>query len=315
MRLDPIIPFEPVLTEEVPEGEEWVAQVKWDGVRILSYYDGNSFRLFNRKRHERTMQYSELQALPALMEGGSFVLDGEVIALGEKGTPSFHRVLQRDRSRTGFSRHHPAWMQDLPIYYMVFDLLHWNGEWLFDLPFERRTAMLHQHLRATESILPVETFSSPIALQKAVIQQDLEGIVIKKKGSLYLPGGKDGRWLKWKKKGRIEALVGGMLAQDGQLRSLLLGIKEGRGLAYIGRVGTGGLKGQERAVWYDLLWQLRTGESPFFGGHRFQKQTLFLKPLVTVAVRYLEWTEEGRLRQPVLERIMPLGMTEGRGVE
>ncbi|MDB5052920.1 MAG: ligase [Bacilli bacterium] len=98
MELEPVIPFEPIRSNSIPEGSVWIHQIKWDGVRVLTYYDGFKCRLFNRKLNERTNQYPELLDVKSYCHSDSVILDGEIIALGSDGKPSFHEVMRRDGS-------------------------------------------------------------------------------------------------------------------------------------------------------------------------------------------------------------------------
>ncbi|MFC6546706.1 DNA ligase, partial [Cohnella cellulosilytica] len=106
--MKPIIPFEPIRSDSVPSGKQWIYQVKWDGVRILPYFDGAQIRLFNRHLNERTMQFPELTDR-SYFEASSIILDGEVIALAADGKPSFHEVMRRDgvrrADRVAMARH------------------------------------------------------------------------------------------------------------------------------------------------------------------------------------------------------------------
>src|SRR5690606_19929024 len=99
MNLTPVKPFEPIRTAQVPGGDGWIAQVKWDGVRMLTYCDGNETRLTPRRPNGRTRQYPELAKPAAWCMADSFVLDGEVIALKD-GLPSFYAVMKRDNLRS-----------------------------------------------------------------------------------------------------------------------------------------------------------------------------------------------------------------------
>src|SRR4051812_46226333 len=97
--MKPIIPMEPLSGELIPQGHEWISQVKWDGVRVLTYHDGHEVRLYNRKLHERTFHYPELTHIRSYCDADSVILDGEIIALGSDGNPSFHEVMRRDGIR------------------------------------------------------------------------------------------------------------------------------------------------------------------------------------------------------------------------
>ncbi|CQR46428.1 putative ATP-dependent DNA ligase YkoU [Paraliobacillus sp. PM-2] len=128
MNLDPIIPFEPIASEEVPQGSEWISQIKWDGVRILTYFNGQDIKLYNRKLNERTNTYPEFKNISSLTSAKSFIFDGEVIALDSEGKPSFHEVMRRDGIRRMDRVNDIA--KEVPIYYMIFDIIFLNDEWI-----------------------------------------------------------------------------------------------------------------------------------------------------------------------------------------
>lgn len=139
--MNPIIPFEPVRSDQIPIGDNWIYQVKWDGVRILVYRNDDGIRLFNRKKHERTEQYPELIE-PGWASTNSFIADGEVIALASDGKPSFHEVMRRDGIRR--LERIPQVRQEVGIVYMIFDLLFLDGEWITHYPSINRQKLLRQ---------------------------------------------------------------------------------------------------------------------------------------------------------------------------
>src|SRR5262245_27203730 len=95
LELRPVVPFEPVSTDAMPFGNQWVAQIKRDGVRVLTYFDGKEVRLINRKLNDRTLQYPEISNIRSYSSANSVILDGEVISLKD-GKPSFHEIMRRD---------------------------------------------------------------------------------------------------------------------------------------------------------------------------------------------------------------------------
>ncbi|MDI6877962.1 MAG: hypothetical protein QMD16_01140 [Desulfitobacteriaceae bacterium] len=155
--MEPVVPFEPVLTEQIPSGAHWVAQVKWDGVRILTYYNGQTLRLFNRKLNERTVQYPELQPIHRYCSASSVILDGEIIAFAE-GKPSFYEIMRRDGIRKLDNLEKAK--REVPVTYMIFDILFYNGEWVIEQPLEERQALLHKIISPQPDIQLVENFSN-----------------------------------------------------------------------------------------------------------------------------------------------------------
>src|SRR3954462_10905636 len=116
--------MEPVSSDTIPKGDDWIAQVKWDGVRVLTYADNQTVRLYNRKRNERTLHYPEITNIDHYCSSRSVILDGEVIALGENGKPAFHEVMKRDGLRN--LERLKMVGDSVPIIYMIFDVIYLN---------------------------------------------------------------------------------------------------------------------------------------------------------------------------------------------
>lgn len=299
--MNPIFPFEPVRADKFPVGENWIAQVKWDGVRILTYWDGNSVRLFNRKKNERTAQYPELTDIKKYCQATSVILDGEVIAL-EKGKPSFHKVMKRDGLRR---MENLEWARrNVAINYMVFDVLFYNGQWVTSRTLEERQHLLQKILQPSEEIYSVENFPNSTSLFQAVQAQEMEGVVCKELQSAYVLGGKDSRWQKIKNYRDLQAVIGGVALRANAVNALLLGAYDPEGrLWYIGHAGSGRLTSAE---WQKLTQQLLTlhqKDSPFVNQPSRLQGVLWIEPQLSVKVKFMEWTEGGTLRQPTIQAL------------
>lgn len=310
---EPIKPFEPISSAVPPSGPGWMHQIKWDGVRLLSYYDGKRLRLFNRKLNERTALYPELADPASYCGASSFILDGEMIALGADGKPSFHEVMRRDAIRKADKISFAV--RSVPVTYMVFDILYADGRPVTDVAFRERAALLADALRPGPSVQLVTSYSDGDALFKLMREQGMEGIVSKEADSVYTPGGKDKRWVKVKNYGDIVAVIGGFTLNGGIVNAILAGVygEEGK-LYYIGHVGTGKLA---RTEWAELTARLlpdRTEERPFVNDHPDMKGAFWVKPRLAVRVQYTEWRwREGRtLRQPSIQAFVDVPPEECR---
>lgn len=300
MELTPVNPFEPISSDVFPEGPQWIAQVKWDGVRVLTYYDGEEVRLFNRKQNERTLHYPEIADIHSYFKGDSVILDGEVIALGEDGKPSFYEVMRRDGLRR--MEKVPQMQRAVPISYMIFDILYLNGQWVTTFPLRERQELLRRMITPSAHIQFVEDFSSLAGLYKVVEAQGMEGIVMKDLSSTYLINGKDQRWRKKKFYRDLIAAVGGVTLRNKIVNALLLGLfdKERR-FWYIGHAGTGKLS---QADWRNLTEQIQplvTEQMPFANRPPRTAETLWLMPELTVKIAFAEWREGHSLRQPSIQ--------------
>jgi bifunctional non-homologous end joining protein LigD len=311
VELKPIIPFEPVVTDAPPSGERWIAQVKWDGVRVLTYVENGQVKLFNRKKNERTHHYPELAQVSDYCTASSVILDGEVIAWRE-GKPSFYEVMKRDGLRQ--MNKVPQAMKRVPITYMVFDLLYLNGEWMTDCPLAERQAQLNQIIRPVDHVRLVPNFTDVDGLYEAVRQQGLEGIVVKDLTSAYVIGGKDGRWRKQKVTHDLIAVVGGVTFRGKVVNSLLLGLYDNWDrLHYIGHAGTGKLT---QADWRDItkrVTPLVQTEMPFYNRPERISGAIWVTPLLTVKVNYLEWVDGHSLRQPSIQGVVDADPLSCRG--
>ncbi|PWA12672.1 DNA ligase [Pueribacillus theae] len=300
MQFQPIIPFEPIKTEDIPTGENWIFQVKWDGVRLLTYYDGKDVQLFNRKKNERTFHYPELTDIRSFCKADSVILDGEVIALGIDGKPSFHEVMRRDGIRRLERVSHLR--NSVPVTYMIFDIIFYNGEWMNDFRLEERLKLLSDLIIPGNAVQLVPSFGNGQLLYQAIEQQELEGMVIKDLNSKYVINGKNASWQKKKNYNDLIAVVAGVTFRSGIVNSLLLGLYDQKGrLWYIGHAGSGKMKSTEWRQLTEKINHLKTNNNPFFNNPARIKEAVWIKPKLTVKVHFLEWTEGHELRQPVIQ--------------
>jgi bifunctional non-homologous end joining protein LigD len=301
--VEPIIPFEPVRVDHIPLGEKWCFQVKWDGVRMLTYWDGEKVELFNRKKNKRTFAYPELLEASAFTNASSIILDGEIIALDFEGNPSFHEVMRRDGIR---NPQKVAMMQEVvPITYMIFDILYLNGQWLLKKTFTERQDLLISVVRPTPSIQIVPTFRDGDALFRTVKSHQLEGVVAKLADSTYGINEKDSRWVKIKNYLDIDAVIGGFTLSNQTVNALLLGLYDENGLLhYIGHVGTGKLTMKDWRDMTTMLTPLQTKESPFVNRPERAAGAHWVLPQHVVKVQFMEWTPGGTLRQPSIQSLV-----------
>ncbi|PQP82901.1 DNA ligase [Paenibacillus sp. PCH8] len=296
----PIIPFEPISRDTLPTGPQWIAQIKWDGVRMLAYEDGQELRLINRRLHERTAQYPELAIPRNLCAGSSYILDGEVIALDpDTGKPSFYHVLRRDRmSRPdGIAQA----VHQIPVTYMVFDILFYEGMWVTERPLAERQRLLHEVLNPAPHVQEVTNAPDAASLLTVMRQHQMEGIVCKDLSSNYGIQGKDQRWQKVKIMHDVYAMIGGVTYRSGIVNAVAVGVYDGPHFVYIGHVGTGKLNSN---TWRELTYQVQPlirEERPFHNVPERSAETTWVEPQVGVKVQYMELTHHRTLRHPSIQ--------------
>ncbi|MFD1406680.1 hypothetical protein ACFQ49_00555 [Kroppenstedtia eburnea] len=292
-----IAPMEPVPRQEVFASEDWLYQVKWDGIRMLAFLERGQVELFNRKQRRRTLWYPELTDEVAGLACTSAVLDGEVIVLHE-GRPDFFRVLKRellsDPNRL------PSILGRIPVQYTVFDLLSLDGRNLMKEPLTHRLETLTRLLPPASSVLHLcDSFDDGPGLWEATRQQQLEGIVMKERKSPYHSGQKHPSWQKVKHFQTLTATAVGVFTRGSLVQSILLGLEGEDGWTYIGRAGSG-LSERERRLLTEAVPGLKRGSPVVLNPPSARLPTIWLEPVLRVEVRYLEWTPQGTLRSPTV---------------
>lgn len=307
--------------DHVPAGEEWRHEVKWDGVRALVTVDAaGRVVLTSRNENRFTDAWPELLTPPASVRDA--VLDGEIIALNERGVPDFRVLAERIHVRKATTVARLA--ERIPATLMVFDLLRLDGDDLTRRPLAERRACLEELDLAPSGWQVPPTYDDGAMLLEATRAQGLEGIVSKRQDATYRPGERSPHWLKFAHRHRGSYVVGGWRPQVGtsdRLAALLVGEPTGDGLAYRGRVGSG-IGGRAARLLADLVAPLGRADSPFADDvPRVDAEgTHWLEPVLVVDV---DTHGEGydRLRQPsyrgVRDDLTPadLGLEPTRGGE
>jgi bifunctional non-homologous end joining protein LigD len=289
-------------TTDLPVGEDWQHEVKWDGVRILLDATADGVRLFSRNGNVVTAAWPDVAAHP--LEGRDLLLDGEIIALNDRGIPDF-RVLQH-RMHVRKASEVERLVHTVPVTYMVFDLLRLDGEDLADLPLaERRERLEGLGLGSTHWQVPA-TYDDGAMLLEATLQQGLEGVVSKRLTSRYRFDQRSKDWLKRAHRHRGSFVIGGWRPQQGtkdRLAALLVGEVTPDGLMYRGRVGSG-IAGAKARTLQDLLAPSARDDSPFADEvpRVDASGTNWVEPLVVVDIDTHGLGYE-RLRQPSYQGI------------
>lgn len=251
--------------DSVPAGVEWSHEVKWDGMRLLADVRSGRTRLTSRNENDVTAAWPDV-AEPPLGERDVLV-DGEVIALNERGLPDF-RVLQ-ERMHVRKAASVQRLVATVPVTFMVFDLLRLDDRDLLREPLETRRALLREAFDGSSWQVPA-SYDDGQMLHAATLEQGLEGIVSKRRDSRYVPGERSRAWLKMPHRHRGSYVVGGWRPQvgtagttsTGRLAALLVGEMTPDGLSYRGRVGSG-IAAKQSPELQELLAPLERGESPF----------------------------------------------------
>ena len=297
-----IRPMEPRRRDEPFSDPGYVYQIKWDGVRYLAFIEKEGVRLQNRRLRVKTHLYPELNTLTHCLGSRGGVLDGEIIAMGENGSPSFPQVLRRDLVKEV----NPRLQRQVPAYFMAFDLLFLGEENVMGLPLTERLELLKKHLLEGPSLRLTENHVQGEELFRIMEDRGMEGMVAKKKESVYRAGQKTEDWLKVKVPRFQDCLVGGYALKSGRVSSLLVGAYRGQDFLYLGRVSSG-LKEAELRALHRELYPLRRPGPPFLNSPILESalKAVWLEPTLGVKVQYAEWTPDLKLRAPRVKGFIP----------
>jgi len=290
-------------TDHVPTGAGWAHEVKWDGMRVLAVAGPDGTRLTSRNDNDVTAAWPDVATSP--LGDRDLLVDGEIIALDERGIPDF-RVLQERmhvRNRTAVAR----LVKRVPVTFMVFDLLRLDGRDLTREPLEARRARLLEVLEGTAWQAPT-SYDDGAMLHEATLAQGLEGIVSKRRDSPYVPGERSPHWLKLAHRHRLSYVVGGWRPQEGtehRLAALLVGEMTPDGLLYRGRVGSG-IGARQSRVLTETVAGLERADSPFADEvpRVDAAGTRWLEPVLVVDVD-THGQGHQRLRQPSFQGLRP----------
>lgn len=283
--------------DRLPEGLDWVFEVKLDGYRALGIKSGGRISLLSRNEKDFSGRYASIASGLAGLPNETIV-DGEVVALDETGRPSFNLLQNYHRAEN-------------PLTYYVFDLLHLSGESLCERPLRDRRALLQTRVmpRLGEPIRLSETFEGPgTSLVAAVKAQGLEGVIAKRRDSLYEPGRRSGAWVKFRVNKGQELVIGGYVPSGRNFDSIIVGYYAGGELRYVARVRNGFVPELREAV-FKRFRDLEIDSCPFGNlpqkdrgrwGYGLtaekMKDCRWLKPQLIAQIEFAEWTEGDHLR-------------------
>jgi bifunctional non-homologous end joining protein LigD len=283
----------------------WAFEVKWDGVRAITYWRPGRLRIESRNLNDVSSRYPELRALGPELGAREAVLDGEIVAFDEHGIPSFER-LQR-RMHVASERAVRRLADEVPVTYVIFDVLYLDGCLRMELPYEKRRALIDKlALNGPAWQTPACQVGDGRAFLAVTAKHGLEGVIAKRLDSPYRPGQRSRQWLKVKNVNRQELVIGGWLPGKGrradQIGALLMGYYEQGGerhaLRYAGRVGTG-FDDAERERLAAELQRRRRRSSPFSGrGVQPPQGARFVEPELVAEIEFSDWTRNRVLRHP-----------------
>jgi len=301
-------PMLATLVKQPPLGDDWLFELKHDGVRVIAYRRGGtasgketrpSVKLVSRSGRDQTALYPEIAAAVGELLCDQAILDGEIVALDEQGHSSFQRLQPR---MAAHPREAERLRREIPVVAFLFDLMYLDGYDLCRVPVERRKEVLAALLTDGPRILQ---YSDHVIGQgeeffQLAAQLEVEGIVAKRLGSAY-SSRRSQQWLKIKRVQADEFVVGGYTKPMGSrpyFGALLVGLYDADGhLHFVTRVGSGFDDPMLASIFQELKAR-EVARSPFDPVPAIPDAT-WVKPELVCRVRYSEWTNDGGLRAPV----------------
>ena len=285
-----IKPMLATLGKEPFDDDNWIFEIKWDGYRaIADLSDKENQKLYSRNGISFLNRYPDIQK-GLMKQEHSLIIDGEIVALTDKGEPSF-QLLQ-----------HYAESPNVPVIYQVFDLLYLNGHSTRNLSLLERKELLKEALIETSHIKYCDHIdSNGIDFYSGIQKSNIEGVIAKRKSSKYIDGKRSDSWLKIKNHQSEEAVIVGYTEPKGSRKyfgSLILGRFINDELQYSGHVGSGFKEDSLKQI-YELIYPYKTNKMPFSEKPKTNMPPTWVKPKFVVTIKYTQITKEGRFRHPV----------------
>ena len=292
--------IEPMLllrTEKLPDGPQWLHELKLDGYRALAIKTGGKALLRSRNDNDFNARYPSIAKALAAMPDNT-VIDGEVVALDRDGRPSFS--LLQNYSSAG-----------APLHFFIFDVLVLKGKDVMGEPLVTRRELLEKHVFPT-MLEPIRYSPVLEASLKDLIQsvkaQGLEGLVAKRRDSKYEPGQRSGAWQKMRVNRGQELVIAGYTPSPKNFDALVIGYYDGDKLIYAARTRNG-FTPASRTELFKRIKPLEIKECPFVNlpekkagrwgaGLTAAKmaECRWLKPVLVGNFEFVEWTEDVHLR-------------------
>jgi bifunctional non-homologous end joining protein LigD len=298
-------PMKATAVTELPGEGDWIYEIKWDGYRALGLKEGENVRLLSLKEKNLTSDFPGVAEAMGGLAAETAMVDGEIVAVDAQGRPSFQVLQNRKALGRGWS-----------VVYYAFDLLQLEGEDLQRLALHVRKAKLKALLAATGSPAlrySAELTGKPAAVIRTVAAAGLEGVIAKKRDSVYRAGTRVTTWLKLKLNKGQEFVIGGYKPDAGSFQSILVGYYDAKKLIFAGKVRQG-FNPVGRARLLKEMTPFLTDECPFANLPTSRKshfgegitvdemaELCWLKPKLVAQVSFTEWTNYGLLRHATFE--------------
>jgi bifunctional non-homologous end joining protein LigD len=303
--------IEPMLSDisaKVPSSDDYIFEVKWDGIRALVALEDGQVKIHTRNENDVTLQFPELQCGDKAFRATNGLFDAEIVCLDGTGKPMFKKVINRLMS-TGEMTIQKL-IKTNPAYCYIFDCLYLDGRPLINEPLLRRKEWLSDALKKDTPYRVSETEEDGQSLFEAAKIHELEGIMAKRKDSKYLPGKRSDCWYKIKVRQTRECFIVGFVEGKGERNktfgALQIAEMTEEGLHYRGKVGTGFDDNMLREILSEIKKVKETKKPALKGGKVVdEKITTWIEPKVIAEISLSMITTDQMFREPVFVRLRP----------
>lgn len=304
---DMIVPMLSDSATKPPQGDNYIYEIKWDGIRALIALSEGQVRIYNRNQRDITAQFPELLVGDKAFRATCALFDAEIVSLDKDGRPVFKKVINRLMS-TG-----EATIQKLsksaPVHCYIFDCLYLDGRPLINEPLLKRREWLADVVKHNTPYRVSEVVEDGRSLFSVASEHQIEGIMAKQKESKYLPGKRSDCWLKIKVRQACECVIIGYTTGKGE-RGITFGAlhiaekKENGELQYRGKVGTGFDDATVKEISKELK-KLKVIKKPIKEKAPDEKTTTWVDPILMAEISYSRITPDNMYREPVFIRMRP----------
>ncbi|GIL24395.1 MAG: multifunctional non-homologous end joining protein LigD [Bacteroidota bacterium] len=301
--------IEPMLSgsaDKPPVSNNFLHEVKWDGIRALIAVEDGQIRIRTRNQNDVTKQFPELTVADKAFRATCGLFDGEIVCLDKSGKADFKKVIHRLMS-TGETTIQKG-MRSNPVHCYVFDCLYMDGRSLINEPLEKRREWLKDAIKPDTPYRISEAVEDGTALFEAAREFALEGIISKDKTSKYYPGKRSDQWLKVKVRSTRECVILGYNPGKGD-RSVTFGglhiaERSDTGFVYRGKVGTGFDDATIKEI-FKQLKALKEIKKPIPDKVMDEKITNWVEPRLIAEISFSMITKDQQFREPVFVRLRP----------
>ncbi|HCZ37140.1 MAG TPA: hypothetical protein DHV26_14560, partial [Cytophagales bacterium] len=301
--------IEPMLSgsaDKPPVGDNFLHEIKWDGIRALIAVEDGQIRIRTRNQNDVTKQFPELTIADKSFRATCGLFDAEIVCLDKAGKADFKKVIHRLMS-TGETSIQKG-MKSSPVHCYVFDCLYMDGRNLINEPLEKRREWLKDAIKPETPYRISEAVADGAALFEAARAFELEGIISKDKAGKYFPGKRSDYWLKVKVRSTRECVILGYNPGKGDRNVTFGGLhiaeRDGNNFIYRGKVGTGFDDATIKEI-FKQLKALDEVKKPISDKVMDEKISIWVEPKLIAEISFSMITKDQQFREPVFVRLRP----------